>query len=303
FLLTAMRDGSGTLLRSWKDGAGRVPAFLEDEAYLANALLDLAEAATGAAAEEWLAEARRAVDSMIRRFARRGEPGFTFSGEGHERLLSSGRDLFDKATPSGSASATRALVRLALSSGARALASEARAALEEVAPLLSRAPRGTESWHLALAELLEFEARFGEVEARAVSARAEARSAPLSIEAIATPGRLKRGGRIDVAVRIAVEDGFHLPADGGLLVEAWAGADVVASPFEAPEPGAILHEDGTIEPGFEKEVEARVHLDVAAAATPGARTLSVLVRYRACGGEVCRPEALVSLSLPIAIEA
>jgi uncharacterized protein YyaL (SSP411 family) len=324
FLLTTMRDGSGTLLRSWKDGAGKVPAFLEDEAYLANALLDLAEATTGAAAEEWLAEARRAADSLVRRFARRGEPGFTFSGEGHERLLSSGRDFFDKATPSGSASAARALVRLALAtnevggsagaappdpasevggSGARTLASEARAALEEVSFLLSRAPRGTESWHLALAELLEFETRFGAVEARTSSARAEARSSPLSVEVVATPARMKRGGRIDLAVRIAIEDGFYLLADGGLRVEAWAGADVVASPFEAPEPVAIAHEDGTAEPGFENEVEARLRLDVAAGATPGDRTLSVLVRTRACGEGVCRPEALLSLSLPIAIEA
>src|SRR5262249_25158823 len=114
FLLDVMRDEHGRLLRAWKGGAGRVPAFLEDEAYLAHALHDLADATEGEEAEAWRREARRQVDSVRRRFRRPGEPGFTFSGEGHEELLANGRDLFDKATPSGSASAARSLLRLAL---------------------------------------------------------------------------------------------------------------------------------------------------------------------------------------------
>jgi uncharacterized protein YyaL (SSP411 family) len=300
FLLDTMRDPSGRLLRAWKDGAGRVPAFLEDEAYLANALIDLSEATSGERAEGWRAEARRAVESLRRRFRRPGEPGFTFSGEGHEELLSNGRDLFDKATPSGSASAARALVRLASLDGSRELASEASAALQEVAALLQRAPRGTESWHLALAEVLEFEKRHGAVEAAANSARAEVETPPIGVEATVSASRVPRGGTAELAVRVTIEEDHYLVA-GGLAVEAWAGAGVAVSGLEAPEPAALEHAEG--ETGFEGEVVLRGVLSVAKDAAPGPRVLALLVRYRACGAGVCRPEAALSLQLPIAIEA
>ena len=86
FLLT-MRDGEGRLLRSWKEGSGTIPAFLEDEAYLALALLDLSESVPREEAPGWIAEAARAVESLRRRFRRSDGPGFTLSGEGHETLL------------------------------------------------------------------------------------------------------------------------------------------------------------------------------------------------------------------------
>ena len=41
---TRMRDGEGRLLRTWKEGEAKILAFLEDEAYFALALLDLADA-------------------------------------------------------------------------------------------------------------------------------------------------------------------------------------------------------------------------------------------------------------------
>jgi hypothetical protein len=157
FLLETMRDGEGRLLRSWKDGMGTIPAFLEDEAYLANALLDLSESVPEPESGSWLEEAQRVVESVRRRFRRASGPGFTFSGEGHETLLSKSRDFFDKATPSSSGSAALALARLARKTGDPALAREAWEAVEEVSRLMARSPHGTESWFFALEELLAFE--------------------------------------------------------------------------------------------------------------------------------------------------
>ena len=162
FLDEGMRDGEGRLLRTWKGGVGKIPAFLEDEAYFANALIDLAENVPAPESALWLERAARAVASLRRRFRRRDGPGFTFSGEGHESLLSTSRDLFDKATPSASGSAALALARLARKTGDRGLAREAREAAEEVSGLMNRVPHGTESWFLALEELLAFERERGE---------------------------------------------------------------------------------------------------------------------------------------------
>ncbi len=44
FVLSELRDGSGRLLRTWKDGRGRIAAYLEDHAFLLEALLTLYEA-------------------------------------------------------------------------------------------------------------------------------------------------------------------------------------------------------------------------------------------------------------------
>ncbi len=75
FLLTRMRDGEGRLLRTWKGGEAKILAFLEDEAYLALALLDLADAEPDKAeARRWATEARRVVNGLRRRFTGPGFP-------------------------------------------------------------------------------------------------------------------------------------------------------------------------------------------------------------------------------------
>ena len=154
FLLGTARDSEGRLLRTWKEGRGKVAGFLEDEAYLANALLDLAAATEGDEAKQWLAEARRSVEAIRTRFRNPDGPGFLPSGEGNEKLLALGRDFFDKAIPSASGAACLALARTARLTGEAALEREAREALDEVSGLMERAPHGTETWHLAAVLLL-----------------------------------------------------------------------------------------------------------------------------------------------------
>ena len=43
FLMQRMTMPDGGLYRAWKDGAAKVPGFLHDYAFLANALIDLYE--------------------------------------------------------------------------------------------------------------------------------------------------------------------------------------------------------------------------------------------------------------------
>jgi len=153
FLLNVARLPDGVLARTWKDGEAKIPAFLEDEAFLALALLDLADAEGPGAGGIWHDEAKAAVESLRARFRRKDGPGFTFSGEGNETLLSNGRDLFDKAVPSASGAAARALARLAIVTGDRGLAREARDAVDEVGRLMTRSPHGMESGFVELEAL------------------------------------------------------------------------------------------------------------------------------------------------------
>jgi hypothetical protein len=303
FLLVTARDESGRLLRSWKGGQGKILAFLEDEAFLANALLDLAEADAGAADHEWLAAAERAVHDLRQRFRRPGEPGFTFTGEGHEALLARPRDLFDKAIPSGSASAVRALVRLALRrvSGHLDLAREARAALQDVGVMMSRAPHGTESWYLALRDLLVYGGE--RVTGAGSKTRTEAHSGPVTLAGgLSSPGSLVRpGDSVEAVMNVSIEKAYTLMGYDGLKVEAWGGSDIVVASIHKPAPFRIKHQDGSVDLGYSGTVAVRLRFDLALAATAGERILSIVVRYRACGQEACLPVATVALTVPFTV--
>jgi uncharacterized protein len=114
FLLGSLRDAEGRLLRTWKDGRARLNAYLEDHAYLVEALLTLYESSFE---PRWFGEARALADAMIERFADAENGGFFETSSDHERLLARRKDLEDHPIPSGNASAAYGLLRLAALSG------------------------------------------------------------------------------------------------------------------------------------------------------------------------------------------
>ncbi|MGH2743940.1 MAG: thioredoxin domain-containing protein [Thermoleophilaceae bacterium] len=114
FLLGSVRDGEGRLLRTWKGGEARLNAYLEDHAYLLEALLTLYESSFE---PRWFAEARAVADTMIERFGDDENGGFFETSSDHERLLTRRKDLEDHPIPSGNASAAYGLLRLAALTG------------------------------------------------------------------------------------------------------------------------------------------------------------------------------------------
>jgi uncharacterized protein YyaL (SSP411 family) len=117
FVLTEMRDESGRLLRTWKAGRARLNAYLEDHAYLVEALLTLYEATFE---PRWFAAARELADSMIERFADDERGGFFDTASDHEQLVARRKSLEDNPIPSGNSSAAYGLLRLAALTGEHA---------------------------------------------------------------------------------------------------------------------------------------------------------------------------------------
>jgi uncharacterized protein YyaL (SSP411 family) len=117
FVLSELRDEQGRLLRSWKDGQAKLNAYLEDHAYLLEALLTLYEATFE---PRWFSEARELADRMIDRFADEERGGFFETSADHERLVARRKDLEDHPIPSGNASAAYGLLRLAALTGEHA---------------------------------------------------------------------------------------------------------------------------------------------------------------------------------------
>ncbi len=114
FVLESMRDPEGRLLRTWKGGEGRLNAYLEDHAFLVEALLRLYEATLEV---RWFDAARETADAMIARFADEERGGFFTTSSDHEELIARRKDVGDHPIPSGNSSATYGLLRLAALTG------------------------------------------------------------------------------------------------------------------------------------------------------------------------------------------
>ena len=98
------------LLRSSRLGVAQGEAFLEDYAFLANALVDLYEAGRGSD-PVWLDRARELAELDLALFAA-GHGGFFSTSRFNETLLLRHREGHDGATPSANACAALALARL-----------------------------------------------------------------------------------------------------------------------------------------------------------------------------------------------
>ncbi len=107
FLLKSLRKGD-RLLRSWKDGQSRIPAFLEDYSGLGNAVLSLYEACLE---PRWLEEAKALTDQVLELFWEEGEGRFYDSARDGEELVVRPREVMDNATPSGNSLAVELLLR------------------------------------------------------------------------------------------------------------------------------------------------------------------------------------------------
>src|SRR6476646_10745389 len=116
FVWRDLRDERGHLLRTYRDGKARLDGYLEDYAYLVEALLTLYEATFE---ERWFDAARETADLMIDLFADRNRGGFFTTAHDHERLIARRKDVDDHPIPSGNSSAAYGLLRLAALSGER----------------------------------------------------------------------------------------------------------------------------------------------------------------------------------------
>jgi uncharacterized protein len=145
---TAIRNASflrenlwidGVLYRSFKDGAARVDGFLEDYAYLANALVSLYEATFDVVWLRWADDLARA---MIVEFADEQNGGFFDTSARHAGLITRPKEFVDNAQPSGNSMAAELLQRLAILTNNTDYRRRAVEILEQYAALAVQQPNG-----------------------------------------------------------------------------------------------------------------------------------------------------------------
>jgi uncharacterized protein len=147
---TLWRDGK--LLATCKDGKAHLNAYLDDHAYLLNALLELMQAEYRSVDMSF---AIKLADALLARFEDKQDGGFFFTSHDHEVLIQRNKTGPDNAIPSGNGIAAQSLLRLSELTGETKYADAAERCLKLFFPALQQVPSYYSSLCIALAEYLQ----------------------------------------------------------------------------------------------------------------------------------------------------
>ncbi len=139
FVLEHLRDDTGRLLRSWRNGVPGRPGFADDHALMSSACLTLYETTLDL---RWFHAARELAGRLIELFLDRSNGGFHQTGSDAEKLVVRPKDLYDNATPSGNSQAAEVLQRLALLTGDTDMEAAGVSAIRLVRDAMAHAPTG-----------------------------------------------------------------------------------------------------------------------------------------------------------------
>ncbi|MDJ0917072.1 MAG: thioredoxin domain-containing protein [Woeseiaceae bacterium] len=138
----------GRLLASYKDSRARFDAYLDDYAFLVDAVLELLQARWSTSKLEF---AITLADTLLERFEDRERGGFYFTADDHETLIHRTRPMADEALPSGNGIAIFALQRLGFLLGETRYLDAAERGLKAAWSALSEYPHG----HVTLLNALD----------------------------------------------------------------------------------------------------------------------------------------------------
>ncbi len=143
---TLWRDGR--LLATTKDGRAHLPAYLDDYAFLTDALLELLQTRWRGSDLEF---ARQLTEVMLSQFQDSAAGGFFFTAADHEQLIHRSKTFSDDSLPSGNGVAASVLCRLGYLLGELPYLAAAERTLRAGWPMLQQYPQA----HMSLLDALE----------------------------------------------------------------------------------------------------------------------------------------------------
>lgn len=148
FLLdTFSKPDSEGLLHTWKQGEARIDAFLDDYAYLIQALIDVHEATLD---RSYLKRAASLIDYVKEYFYDEKEQLFYFTSSAQESLILRSKDVYEGSLPSGNAVMAHNLQKMGVLMGRSDWSELAGAMLLRVADAASRYPDTFAHWASAI---------------------------------------------------------------------------------------------------------------------------------------------------------
>ncbi|MGH8300662.1 MAG: thioredoxin domain-containing protein, partial [Steroidobacteraceae bacterium] len=146
---TLWRDGR--LLATYNDGRAHLNAYLDDYAFLADAVLELQQVRFR---PDELQFARDLLEAILGHFADERGGGFFFTSDDHEPLIHRSKSFGDDATPAGNGVAAFALQRMGYLLGETRYLQAAERAVRAGWAVMEKHPQGHTSLLIALEELL-----------------------------------------------------------------------------------------------------------------------------------------------------
>lgn len=149
FLLASFFQ-DGQYHHTWKNNQARHPAFLDDYAYLIQALIALQEV-TGDT--QYLLKAKELTDHVMGQFSEEGSGFFLYTAAGQKDVIVRKREVFDGAQPSGNSVMSDNLYRLGLYFGIPEWKEMAMGNVRELSRVIIRYPTSFGMWNSLLLEL------------------------------------------------------------------------------------------------------------------------------------------------------
>ncbi|HEX5462836.1 MAG TPA: thioredoxin domain-containing protein [Steroidobacteraceae bacterium] len=146
---TLWRDGR--LLATYNDGRAHLNAYLDDYAFLADAVMELQQVRFRS---DELQFARELLDVLLRHYADGRAGGFFFTSDDHEQLIHRPKSFGDDATPAGIGIAAFALQRMGYLLGETRYLEAAEQAVRAGWAVMEKYPQAHTSLLTALEELL-----------------------------------------------------------------------------------------------------------------------------------------------------
>ncbi|HWE97488.1 MAG TPA: DUF255 domain-containing protein [Tepidisphaeraceae bacterium] len=280
FLLRSHQTPDGTLLRTSREGKAKYEGFLDDYAFLAQALLALRDA-TGA--EVWKDRAGKVASAMLDRFGDPETGGFYFTDKSAGDVLVRQKTATDSPLPSGNAVAAMVLLELGHVAAARATLAIFAQQMESQGEGMSAMVQAAQQF-LHRAEPFTVSADEQGGEDRPLSPQQIAQG----VVSVSTSWR----GPAELLVKLDILPGFHINAhevegDVPLIATALTLGDDAAATVEYP-PGREM--------GFAfADKPIRVYdgdvMIVVRFASPGREGMPVklALSYQACDERACLP--------------
>ncbi len=127
------------LFATYKDGIAHLDAYLDDYAFLLDAILELLQVRWKTENLTW---ARQLADILLEQFEDKASGGFYFTANEHERLIQRPKTFSDDSTPSGNGVCALALARLGYLLGETQYLDAAAKTLKSAGQAINQSPIG-----------------------------------------------------------------------------------------------------------------------------------------------------------------
>ncbi|RZM26993.1 MAG: thioredoxin domain-containing protein [Pedobacter sp.] len=151
FILNSMGTPDGGLHRNFKNGKATIDGFLDDYAFMIDALISLYQSDFD---ENWLEEAKRLTEYVLHNFTDPDSPMLFYTSEKGEALIARKHEIMDNVIPSSNSVMAQNLHKLGLFFDEQLYTDKASAMLAAVHPQIKTYGSAYSNWAIQLMEVI-----------------------------------------------------------------------------------------------------------------------------------------------------